>query len=121
MADIRQTSDQIQGQTLDFMRQGQDVFVKAFQAWTEGWAQAVSQFAPQGEGGPADQPIPNPQELVDQVFDFGEQLLALQREFAHRMLQAAASTWQTAEDTAESTWQQTPPPVTPSGSDTSTS
>lgn len=113
MADVRQTSDQIQDQTLDFMRHGQDTVLKAFQAWTEGWAQAVSQFAPPVETGLAAQPLLNPQELVDQIFDFGEQLLAVQREFAHRMLQAAASAWQTAEDTTQSTWQQMPPPVTP--------
>jgi hypothetical protein len=116
-SDVRQTGDQIQGQTFEMMRQGQEAVVRAIQTWSDGWAQAVQQFTPRSDGGAAPQQgWLQPQELVNQVFDFGQQLLNIQREFAQRMMEAAAPMWQAAEEqtqqAAQTAKQQTPKPKT---------
>jgi hypothetical protein len=108
--DMRQTGEQIQGQSLDMMRQGQEAVVRAIQTWADGWAQAVQQFTPRQDGGASTQQgWMQPQDLIDQVFDFGEQLLSVQREFAHRMMQAAAPMLQGAEEATEQTTQAAKP------------
>ena len=43
----------------------------------------------------------NLRDLVNQTFDFGEQLLSAQREFAHRLMQAAAPAMRATEEAAE--------------------
>ena len=98
--DIKQTTDQIQNQTIDYVRQSQDVLVKAVQTWSETWADTLRQFVPSEFG---DNRFYNPVELLDQWFDFGEQVLAVQREFAHSVINAAAPAWQAAEEATERT------------------
>jgi hypothetical protein len=74
------------------MRRGPEAVVRAIQTWGDGWARAVQQFTLRADGGaPTPQSRMQPQDLIDQVFDFGEQLLSVQREFAHRMIQAAST------------------------------
>lgn len=111
-SDMKQMTSDAQNQTLDFMRKGTETFVQAVQSWADGWAQAVNQFGPLQDAARPDQAWMNPQDMIDQVFDFGEQLLSVQREFAHRMLQAAAPAWQGTEqatkEAAQTAQQQTP-------------
>ena len=63
-------------------RQGQEAITTAMRTWTENVQSMI-------EGGnPAQSGLPSPQQVVDNVFDFAEQLLASQREFATRVLAA---------------------------------
>lgn len=45
--------------------------------------------------------LPQPAELIDSAFDFVGQLLAVQRQFAHDVLQAATPVTEPAEKTAK--------------------
>ncbi len=100
--DTKQATAQIQSQTLDYVRQGQDVVVKAVQTWSETWADTLRQWVPSDFG--AHHSF-NPVELVDQWFDFGRQVLAAQHEFAHSVINAAAPALQATEEAAERTAQ----------------
>jgi hypothetical protein len=68
--------------------------------WTE------SLHSVTGTGGPAQSGLPSPQQVLDNVFDFAEQLLAMQRDFATRILAAGMevkdATSQTAREAVES-------------------
>ena len=78
------------------LRSGQDAVVKAFEQWTDiakgAWG------ATPGVGTPE----VDPQQVIDQVFDFAEQMLALQREFAKSLAAKAASATQAAREQSES-------------------
>lgn len=78
------------------LRSGQDAVVKAFEQWTDtakgAWA------ATPGAGTPE----VDPQQVIDQVFDFAEKMLALQREFAKSLAANAASATRTAREQSES-------------------
>ncbi|HOZ58487.1 MAG TPA: hypothetical protein PKY70_09895 [Nakamurella multipartita] len=77
------------------LRSGQDAVVKAFEQWTDtangAWA------ATPGAGTPE----VDPQQVIDQVFDFAEKMLAVQREFA-KSLAAKAASAQTTREQSES-------------------
>ena len=66
------------------LRSGQDAVVQAFEKWTDtaksAWANTPGEVRPQAD----------PQQVIDQVFDFAEKMLAVQREFAKTL--AATST-----------------------------
>jgi hypothetical protein len=96
--DVKQTTEQLQHQTLDYVRQGQDAFVKTVQTLSETWADTVRQWAPADLG---DTRYFNPAELVDQWFDYSEQFLAVQREFAHSVINAIAPALQAGEDAGQ--------------------
>lgn len=67
------------------LRAGQDAAVKAFEEWTEtakgAWASAAQ--TPTAEV--------DPQQVIDQIFDFSEKMLAVQREFSKSVAASAAS------------------------------
>jgi prophage DNA circulation protein len=86
-----------QEQYLDALRQGQDTFVKAIQLWSDNVEKTLSGTAS------AAREVPSPEEVVDNVFGFAEQLLAAQRDFAKRLLRATAPAVQAAESTAKTT------------------
>jgi hypothetical protein len=65
------------------IRQSQNAFVKAVEAWAE----TVSR-APQV---PSLEDVPKPEEIVESTFDFAQQLLDAQREFARNVLRAASA------------------------------
>jgi hypothetical protein len=96
--DVKQTTEQLQHQTLDYVRQGQDAFVKTVQTLSETWADTVRQWVPADFG---DTRSFNPAELVDQWFDYSEQFLAVQREFAHSVINAIAPALQAGEDAGQ--------------------
>ena len=72
-----------QDQFTQVARQGQEAITTAMRTWTENFQSMV------GGGTPAQSGLPSPQQVVDNVFDFAEQMLASQREFAKRVLAAA--------------------------------
>jgi hypothetical protein len=86
-----------QEQYLDALRQGQDTFVKAIQLWSDSVEKTLSGTASTARD------VPTPEEVVDNVFGFAEQLLAAQRDFAKRLLRATAPAVQAAQSTAPST------------------
>jgi hypothetical protein len=63
-------------------RQGQEAITTAMRTWTESVQSMI------GTGAPAQSGLPSPQQVLDNVFDFAEQLLASQREFATHLLAA---------------------------------
>ena len=72
-----------QDQYLEAVRQGQDIFVKAMEGWSENVEKMLSRASSGGQA-------PAPEEVIDDVFGFAEQLLAAQRDFAKRLLRATA-------------------------------
>jgi prophage DNA circulation protein len=73
-----------QDKYLEALRQGQDTYVKAIQLWSDNVEKMLSGTS--SAGGKA----PDPEQVIDEVFGFAEQLLAAQRDFAKRLLRATA-------------------------------
>jgi hypothetical protein len=69
-----------QDQFTQVARQGQDAIASAMRTWTESVQSML------GSGTSAQSGLPSPQQILDNVFDFAEQLLASQRAFATRVL-----------------------------------
>jgi hypothetical protein len=83
------TADYVQGaqeQTLKTLRDGQQAIIDAVRAWAE----AVERITPPTPALPFSEQLPSPKEVVETSFDFAEQLLKAQREFAESVLAAAA-------------------------------
>ncbi len=78
--DREKTMTTPQDQFTQVARQGQDAVAKAMRTWTESVQSMV------GSGTSAQSGLPSPQQVLDNVFDFAEQLLASQRAFATRVL-----------------------------------
>jgi hypothetical protein len=87
MSKAQEIGQKVQGQTLDAVRNTQDAVVEAVTAWTEtanklpGYARFTKQF-------------PAATEVIDSNFDFAQQILTSQRDFAGRIV--AATTPKTA-------------------------
>ena len=85
-SNVTEFAQQAQEQTLTTLRQSQQVIVEAVQAW----AQAVEKAVPETPALPFAEELPTPQQLIHTSFDFAEQLLKAQREFAENLVSAAA-------------------------------
>jgi hypothetical protein len=105
MSKAQEIGQKVQGQTLDAVRNTQDAVVEAVTAWTEtahklpGYARFTKQF-------------PAATEVIDSNFDFAQQILTSQRDFAGRIV--AATTPKTARPKAT-----TPKATTPKATKTS--
>ena len=73
-----------QEQYVESLRSGQQAVVQAMEAWTKS-AQKVVGAADGGSAATVD-----PGLVIDQVFDFAEQMLAMQRRFAKALATSAA-------------------------------
>jgi hypothetical protein len=73
-----------QDQHLEMVRQGQDAVAKAMQQWSENVSRMFS--ATSSTTGQA----ATPEQMIDKLFDFAEQVLEVQRDFAKRLLAAGA-------------------------------
>jgi prophage DNA circulation protein len=98
------TSSTPQDQYLEALRQGQDTYVKAVQLWSENVEKMLS-----GASATAGQ-APSPEQVIDEVFGFAEQLLAAQRDFAKRLLRATAPAVDAAQAAAQPTTGTAAPP-----------
>jgi hypothetical protein len=78
------------------VRSTQAQAVDAVETWTK-----ITQDA-FGKIGDAPAKAPNPDDVIDQVFDFAEKMLEGQREFAHRMLGVTEKVGEAARDELES-------------------
>jgi len=65
-------------QYTESLKKSQEAVLEAIQAWTKSAQSAFS--TPAGLVGQK-----NPDQVIDQVFDFAEQMLAVQRQFAKNM------------------------------------
>jgi len=104
MPTSKDLTEEVQAQILSTLRKSQEAVVDAVRNWTE----AVQRLAPQTPAAPLAEALPKPAELVDSAFDFAEQLLAAQREFAHSILGVTAAT----ADQAKEQPRQQPKPAT---------
>ena len=83
-----------QEQILEGIRQSQQVVVDAVQAWADAVGQATP--AVPAPGTPED--LPTPAQVVESGFDFAEQLLAAQRDFAQKLVAVVPAAPQRDED-----------------------
>ena len=72
-------------QYTESLKKSQQAVLDAIEAWTKS---AQSAFSVPAVGLPAQQ---SPDQIIDQVFDFAEQMLAVQRQFAKNLAAIAAS------------------------------
>ena len=75
-----------QEQTLKTIGQSQQAVVEAVRTW----ATAVEETLPETPALPFAEHLPTPAEIVKTSFDFAEQLLKTQRQFAESLVAAAA-------------------------------
>ena len=94
---------QAEQQYLDAVREGQQAIVDAVEAWSRN-VEHLSGSHPPVPGAPE---LPTAQEVVENAFDFAEQLLAAQREFARNLLEATAPAQPPQPATDESPQEQT--------------
>ena len=78
------------------MRTSQAAVVEAFESWTKSAQSAI--------GGVPGLSVPQvePQQVIDQVFDFAEKLLEVQRDFAKSLARTAAAASESARQQTES-------------------
>jgi hypothetical protein len=78
---------------LDAMRQSQEAAVKAFESWTK----TTQQPSGQASGEVPTPDIVDLNQIVDQLFDFADATLQLQRQFAKGLLWASTQAVQAAQ------------------------
>jgi hypothetical protein len=74
----------VQEQYAESLRTNQAAVVQAIESWTKS---AQSAFSTPATGAPL---AVTPDQVIDQVFDFAEQMLAVQRKFAKNLASQAA-------------------------------
>jgi hypothetical protein len=89
----------LQEQYGENLRQAQDAWVKAVEAWTSSVQTAFSQAYPFGPG--------DPNTFIDQYFDLAQKTLEAQREVARNMAKATQSMGEAVRTQAESAGQST--------------
>ena len=75
----------LQEQYIESLRNGQQAVVQAMEAWATAAQKAFGAAPNVGASSAVD-----PQLVIDQVFDFAEQMLAMQRRFAKALASSAA-------------------------------
>ena len=93
--------DQIQAQTLAYVRQGQEALTTMLSTLSETLASVVRSASGMGTDLPTG--LPKPAEAIDQAFDVSIQVLEMQRAFAHSLLDSAAPALKAAESVVDST------------------
>ena len=79
----------LQEEFLNAVRKSEETVVEAIKTWVE-TVQSIAPKIPSVQVPGADK-LPKPQEVVANVYDFAEQLLATQRKFAEEVVKATAS------------------------------
>src|SRR5688500_592036 len=83
-----------QEQFTELTRRTQEGFTNLWQQWSQKGSELMRGVTGRGQSSaPA---VGNPEQVIDAVFDFAENLIAQQRTFAQQMLAVAAQTQQTA-------------------------
>jgi hypothetical protein len=98
MSTSESSSTPAQEQYLDAVRQGQEAWAKVVRAWSDGvqrlWGDASSTTTREA---------PTAEQVIHNLFGFAEELLAAQRDFAKRLVQATAPAADAAQSTGKST------------------
>src|SRR5215218_1035873 len=84
--EFQEVTRRTQEQFIDAVRESQQAVVDAVSAWS----QAVQSFTSATPPLPVSEQIPNADSVIDDTFDLVEKLVEGQREFAHKLLAAAA-------------------------------
>ena len=79
-------AEQMQDEFLSAIRTSQDIVLQAIKTWVES-AQALTPKVPSVQVPLAEQ-LPKPEDVVSGTYDFAEQVLANQRQFAEEILKA---------------------------------
>jgi hypothetical protein len=90
-----------QDQYAEPLKAGQEAVAQAVDAWTKS-AQRAFGTQPVGTSGHFD-----PNQVIDQVFDFAEKMLQVQREYAKTLTSTAASAAEAARTSVETAGEQT--------------
>jgi hypothetical protein len=98
MGSSESSSTSAQEQYLDAVREGQEAWVNAVRAWSDSVQRMWGEASSTTTGG-----VPTAEQVIDSVFGFAEQLLAAQRDFAKRLVQATAPAGDAARSTGKST------------------
>ena len=85
MTNTHTAGEQVQEEFLKTVRSSQSAVVEAIQTWARA-VQSITPALPDVTVPLADK-LPQPQELISSAYDFAEQLLASQRNFAESVLQ----------------------------------
>lgn len=88
-----------QEQFTELTRRTQDNFKNLWEQWSQRSNELLKGVS--GRSRPTGDAPGNPEEVLDAVFDFAENLIAQQRAFAKQMLHAASKGQQTVADVAE--------------------
>jgi hypothetical protein len=101
-----------QDQFADLSHRTQESFKRLWQQWSDRSNELIkkSSSRPATTGSPAG----NPEEVLDAVFDFAEQLIAQQRVFAKQMLKAASRGQEPVADASEAAGDWASPMAPPS-------
>jgi reverse gyrase len=98
MSTSESSSTSAQEQYLDAVRESQEAWANVVRAWSDSvqrmWGDASSTTTREA---------PTAEQVIDNVFGFAEQLLAAQRDFAKRLVQASAPAVDAAKSTGKST------------------
>jgi hypothetical protein len=81
-------AQQMQDEFLSATRKSQEIVLQAIKTWVDS-AQALTPKVPSVQLPFADQ-LPKPEDVVSSTYDFAEQVLANQRNFAEEILKATA-------------------------------
>jgi hypothetical protein len=87
-----------QDQYLDAVRQGQEAWANAVRAWSDSVQRMWG-----GASGTTTGQAPTAEQVIDNLFEFAEQLLVAQRDFAKRLVQATAPAAEAPQSAARST------------------
>ncbi len=94
MTTAQEFTENLQSQTLDAVVKAQDIVVETVTAWAESAQRVAAKVPDFTEGNPflgyADfaKQFPTASQVIDVNFDFAQQILTNQRDFAHRLFQA---------------------------------
>ncbi|MGV0715275.1 hypothetical protein ABQE93_07720 [Mycolicibacterium sp. XJ662] len=94
MNTVQEINQKVQEQTMEAVRKTQDATVDAVTAWTETATKVTPQLADFAKGyeipgmNEVTKQLPSVGEIIDSNFDFAQQVLTSQREFAHRIVEA---------------------------------
>ena len=83
---FNEAAQQSQEQFLNAVSQSQQAVIGAVAAW----AKAVEGITPPAPAMPGIEGLPKPEAVIENAFDFAQQLLDTQREFARSIVSAAA-------------------------------
>ena len=99
MADVKDSTEELQTQVLDGIRKSQEAVIEGMRSWAETVQQLVPGTAQTAWARTED--LPTPTEVVDSVFDFAAQLLNAQRELAHSVLGATTAIGERVQEETE--------------------